>query len=202
MMNSPRLAAGFAALLALSACAREAAPDEAPAPELTETARAATGALGERLKARLVETIAGEGPIAAVAVCNLEAPEIAGAVSAETGMQVGRTALRLRNPDNAPDAFERAAMEMFREKLEDGADPASLEIAEIVDAPDGKTFRYMKPIMTGAPCVLCHGTDVSEELRTAILERYPGDRATGFAPGEMRGAFTVSKTLAAEGTRP
>ncbi len=111
-------------------------------------------------------------------------------------MSVGRTALRWRNSDNAPDDFERAAMEKFQAALADGADPSTLELAEIIDAPEGKTFRYMKPIMTDGPCVLCHGADISDEVKTAILERYPDDQATGFAPGEFRGAFTISKVLA------
>ncbi|PQA89642.1 c-type heme family protein [Hyphococcus luteus] len=191
-------AAGFACLLGLAACAQEDASMETPAPdpEMVETARMAAGALGERLKGRLVEAISTGGPVAAIDVCNLEAPEIASAVSAETGMRVGRTALRLRNPDNAPDAFERAGLESFQRQLEDGAAPSGLEIAEIVDGPDGKTLRYMKPIMTGGPCVLCHGTDVAPEVRAALLERYPDDEAVGFAPGDMRGAFTISKALA------
>ena len=111
-------------------------------------------------------------------------------------MRVGRTALRLRNPANAPDDFERAAMERFQREIAAGADPAALELAEIVEGPQGDTFRYMKPIMTGGPCVLCHGEAVPPEAMAAILERYPEDRATGFAPGEMRGAFTITKALA------
>lgn len=191
------LAAGFASLLGLAACAQEdASLEEAkPDPDMVEAARMAAGALGETLKGRLVEAIAAGGPVEAIDVCNLEAPEIARAVSADAGMRVGRTALRLRNPDNAPDDFERAGLERFQQQLEDGADPSSLEIAEIVDAPHGKTLRYMKPIMTGGPCILCHGTDVSPAVRAALLERYPDDAAVGFAPGDMRGAFTISKTL-------
>lgn len=196
-MKHPVTAAGFALCLALglAACAREAGEDApaAPAPADIEAARAAASALGARLSARLGEAIASGGPVAAIGVCTLEAPEIARALSAETGMRAGRTALRLRNPANAPDDFERAAMERFQREIAAGADPATLEIAGIVEGPEGKTFRYMKPIMTAGPCVLCHGEAVAPETMAAILAQYPDDRATGFAPGEMRGAFTISK---------
>lgn len=195
MKRPARTLAGCLAL-GLAACAREEASDAAPAPADIEAAREAAAALGARLSARLVETIASGGPVAAIDVCNLEAPEIAGALSAETGMDVGRTALRLRNPANAPDDFERAAMERFQREIDAGADPASLEVAGIVEGPEGKTFRYMKPIVTAGPCVLCHGDAVPPEAMAAIRERYPDDRATGFAPGEMRGAFTITKALA------
>ncbi|MEO1242735.1 MAG: DUF3365 domain-containing protein [Pseudomonadota bacterium] len=189
---------------ALAACgpAADQATDKAAGPAPTahavdpadiEAARAATGMLGARLKTRLVETMSAAGPVAAIDVCNLEAPEIASAVSAENGMSVGRTALKLRNPANAPDAFERAVLARFIEEIAAGADPAALDHAEIVETEGGPALRYMKPIMTGAPCTVCHGTDISAEVKTAIDARYPEDAATGFALGEMRGAFTVSK---------
>ncbi|MEM9619299.1 MAG: DUF3365 domain-containing protein [Pseudomonadota bacterium] len=187
---------------ALAACgpAVDQAAGPAPAeravdPADIEAARAATGMLGARLKARLVETMSAGGPVAAIDVCNLEAPEIASAVSAETGLRVGRTALKLRNPANAPDAFERAVLARFAEEIAAGADPATLDHAEIIETAGGPVLRYMKPIMTGAPCTVCHGTDISTEVKAAIDARYPEDAATGFALGEMRGAFTVSKQL-------
>ena len=181
------------AVFVLTACAREETP--APAPEDITAARAAADALGAQLKARLLSAIETGGPVAAIDVCKLEAPEIAAGLSGETGLRVGRTALRWRNPANAPDDYERTAMETFLAEIDAGADPAALELAEIVTGAQGRQLRYMKPIMTGGPCVLCHGTDISDEVKTAILERYPDDQATGFAPGDFRGAFTITKDL-------
>ena len=40
-------------------------------------------------------------------------------------------------------------------------------------------------------CLACHGSEVSPEVREAIAARYPGDRATGFAVGDLRGALWV-----------
>ncbi len=185
----------LAAAFVLTACAREETPAQAPAPEDITAARDAANALGAQLKTRLLNAIETGGPIAAIDVCNLEAPEIAANVSDETGLRARRTALRWRNPANAPDDFERTAMESFLSQIETGADPATLELAEIVTGPQGRQLRYMKPIMTGGPCILCHGTDISDEVKTAILARYPDDQATGFAPGEFRGAFTITKDL-------
>ncbi|MEO1251381.1 MAG: DUF3365 domain-containing protein [Pseudomonadota bacterium] len=202
MTTRPSLSVPFSvAALALAACAGEeagpAAPGAAPQPDPAdiEAARAAAGALGGRLRARLVATMAAEGPVAAIAVCNEAAPVIAADVSAETGMSVGRTALRVRNPSNAPDDFERETLEFFLARLGEGADPAALERAEFVHGTDGLAFRYMKPIMTGAPCLACHGTEISKPIRVAINERYPEDEGTGFALGDMRGAFTIEKRL-------
>jgi len=45
------------------------------------------------------------------------------------------------------------------------------------------------------PCATCHGTNVDPDLRAEILERYPEDKAVGFKPGEIRGAFTLSRRI-------
>ncbi len=181
-------------LFALAACGES--PAAQPDPADIEAARAATKALETDLKAELVAAMSEGGPIAAIDVCNEKAPEIADSVSGETGMETGRTALRLRNPANAPDAFEQRVLKTFAAAIENGRDLSLLEVAEVIETDEGKTFRYMRPIMTGAPCLACHGTAISEEVKTAILARYPDDAATGFAEGEMRGAFTVTKRLA------
>ena len=110
-------------------------------------------------------------------------------------MSVGRTALRVRNPENAPDEWERHQLEKFAAAIEDGVDPASIEYAEVVNAGEKKTFRWMKPIMMDGPCQLCHGEEIADDVRAAILAFYPEDAATGFKFGEMRGAFTVEKPI-------
>jgi len=45
------------------------------------------------------------------------------------------------------------------------------------------------------PCATCHGTNVDPDLRAEILKRYPQDEAVGFEPGEIRGAFTLSRKI-------
>jgi hypothetical protein len=182
-------------LALLAACAAET-PPEAPAPDPADiaAAQAAAQAVGQRLKARLMEAVAEEGPAAAIGVCSDEAPEIAAAVSAEAGLSVGRTALRVRNPANAPDAYERAQLMAFEDALSDGADPATLSHAAVVEG----TFRWMKPIIMQQECTLCHGAALPDAVAAAVAARYPEDAATGFAPGDLRGAFTVMRRLDAE----
>jgi len=58
--------------------------------------------------------------VAAVSVCRTRAPEIAARLSAESGAVVGRTALRVRNPVNAPDDLQRAVLEQFSVELASG----------------------------------------------------------------------------------
>jgi len=160
------------------------------------TARAAIEGLGETLKQQLIAAIKTGGPVSAIGVCRTIAPTISQEKSRTYGLEVGRTALKVRNPANAPDAFERKVLEEFVRKIESGADPASLEHKETVVEGGETLFRYMKAIPTAAePCLACHGSDLKPEIKAEILRLYPDDRATGFKAGELRGAFTVIQKL-------
>lgn len=145
-----------------------------------------------RLKSRLEAAIAQGGPVAAIGVCRDEAPGIASEVSAATGAVVRRTSLRVRNPANEPDAWERKGLERFEQLKAGGADLAAVEFNERLVVDGRPVRRYLKPIVTLPLCTTCHGTSVSPELSAAISARYPTDRATGFAQGDLRGAFSVT----------
>jgi hypothetical protein len=148
------------------------------------------------LKGELKRALKNEGPVGAIGVCQQAAPAVTREAEAEHGWDVGRTALRLRNQDNAPDAWERQVLEDFIAQREAGADPRKLSVTKVVSRDDEATFRYMKAIpLAKKPCATCHGTNVDPDLRAEILERYPQDEAVGFEPGEIRGAFTLSRKI-------
>lgn len=162
-------------------------------------ARIAEGtALIPAFQKHLLETVQGAmrqgGPAQAVAACQTLAPGIAEA-HGQDGWRVGRTALKVRNPANAPDAWEREVLEDFARRAQAGEPLAGMQRAEVVDGE----VRVMKPIATGAPCLACHGTQVELQLARLIRERYPDDQATGFREGELRGAFTLRRPVADEG---
>lgn len=181
-----------AALTAAEAAAQSAAPDD----EQVTAARATAMALGGKLKAELEAALKSDGPVKALAVCKTVAPAIAADLSARSGGKVGRTALKVRNPANTADAFETTVLLRFVEEAAKGSDPTKLEHAEIVEADGKRMMRYMKAIpMAPAPCATCHGTDVAPDLLNAIRGLYPADQAVGFRPGEIRGAFTITKPL-------
>ncbi len=146
------------------------------------------------LKGTLVGAMKKDGPAGAVDVCAKKAHEITLRHNRD-GWEVGRTALKLRNPNNAPDAWEKAVLEEFEQKIAAGADPKKLAKAEIVEQDGRKVFRFMKAIPTGKPCLTCHGDKVDPALLQKIRSYYPDDQATGFTLGQLRGAFTLSKPL-------
>jgi len=179
-------------LMGVSLCTLVAsAADEARWPEWVEKSRELSMQLGTELKAELGAAIQKGGPIAAIDVCHTRAPAIAARLSAESGARVGRTALKLRNSANAPDDLQRAVLEQFAGDLASGKIEGPLEAAFEMKREGGIERHYMRAIPTEALCLTCHGETVAPELAAAIARDYPGDEATGFKQGELRGAFSV-----------
>jgi hypothetical protein len=169
-----------------------AGPEEAA--ELRES-RALVGRFSTALRQELMQALGASGPVGAVAVCSEKAPRIAEGLGLSAGWSIRRTSLKLRNPANAPDAWERAVLERFEQERARGVPADQLEFHEIVTTDGGRQHRYMKAIDTAAMCLGCHGTSISGELAAALDARYPDDKARGFAVGDIRGAFSVTKSL-------
>jgi hypothetical protein len=182
------------AAMVLAALAPAALPaaDQTTTPAWVEQSRQLATQLGGQLKAELSAAIAAGGPVAAIDVCHRRAPEIAAKLSQESGAKVGRTALRVRNPANAPDGLERDVLEQFSAELASGKAEGPLEAVFEIDRGGKVERRYMRAIPTDAVCLTCHGTSLAPEVAAAIARDYPGDQATGFEQGQLRGAFVVS----------
>ena len=163
--------------------------------QLTNETRAAIKALAAELKGTLQSTMKSEGPLKAIAVCKDQAPKLAEKVSAEKGMEVGRTSLRTRNKLNTPDPWELAVLEQFEHRKGEGEPVERIEYSEITQQNGNRVFRYMKAIPTDDVCLICHGKNIAGSVSTTINELYPQDRATGFSKGDIRGAFSATKVL-------
>ena len=167
---------------------KEAAPEPTWAPitqnDMTESQLAqqsrgnqAKGELFARLFTRLQQAFA-KGPGEAIAECKLAAPEIAEAVSSEKTLKIGRTSHKLRNPANVPPSWAAPYVEERR------AEPLWLA------HPDGRLAGLL-PIKVMPLCLRCHGekASIEEPILEALAEGYPGDNATGFRAGDLRGWF-------------
>ncbi|WP_028484452.1 DUF3365 domain-containing protein [Thioalkalivibrio sp. ALE17] len=149
------------------------------------------------LQGELMSAMQSGGPTEAIQVCNERAPEIARDISAETGIEIGRTSLKLRNQNNAPDRWERLTLQGFEAQHAAGTPAADLPPRfGVVEAEGGEPkFRFMAAIPTGGACLTCHGSEVSGEVKHALERLYPEDQATGFREGDVRGAFTVTQEM-------
>jgi len=150
--------------------------------------------LGE-LRTELERALQSGGPLAAIEVCTSRAPAIAERLSRASGAEVGRTALRVRNPANAPDAHERAVLERFARQLAESSAPAAVPPTAQLGVPNpasgGVDHYYMRAIVMQPQCLPCHGATLAPEIAAAIRKNYPADEATGFEPGQLRGAVVV-----------
>ncbi|MGD2119501.1 MAG: DUF3365 domain-containing protein [Chromatiales bacterium] len=160
-----------------------------------QQARALAMQLGKSLKTTLQSAMKNGGPVAAIEACNTSAPVIAEQISGESGWSVGRTSLKLRNRNNAPDAWEMAVLQQFEQRKAAGESPKTLEYSEVIEKDGVPSFRFMKAIPTAEVCLNCHGGAVKDEVAAKLDQLYPGDQARGFQLGDLRGAFTLSKPL-------
>jgi hypothetical protein len=164
-------------------------------PEQITTGREVSGRLFAALMTTLQQKIAEEGPAAAIAYCRLEALPITSKIAHEFPevKNVRRTALRVRNPANAPDETDRAVLEAWQKDWQPGQ-PPSPEIKEVVSSGGQPEVRYYQPVPVMATCLTCHGPadTIAPAVRTAIRAAYPEDQATDFAEGDLRGAIVVT----------
>ena len=184
-----RILLGITLVLSVVSCARQ---DTGP---LVESSREASLEFMQNLKATLVQSMQAGGPVNAVAVCNTAAPLIAQDISQRKGWSIARTSLKVRNPRNAPNDWERKVLIDFESRQSQGEDPASLEYHEIVKQDGKKIFRYMKAIPTAGVCLVCHGEKIEAALGEKIKALYPRDQATGYRVGDIRGAFTITQPV-------
>lgn len=163
--------------------------------ERVAASRATVKEFMQSLKDELRKGMQEGGPVNAISVCNMTAPGIANTYSVRKDWSVGRTSLKVRNPDNAPDIWEQAVLQEFERRKHAGEDPAGIEYYEALEVDGEPVFRYMKAIPTAELCVVCHGSEIDPYVDARLKELYPADQARGFKPGDIRGAFTITQPL-------
>lgn len=161
-----------------------------PADEATARANAAADDLARTLRARRLAAMSEGGPALAVRVCADEAQRMAAEVAARHGARVGRSSLRLRNPADAPPEWVAAWLAAQGERFATG-------ITGFARVEDGQA-RVLRPIVVEGPCLGCHGPaeSIAPEVAALLRERYPGDAATGYRIGDLRGALWAEADLA------
>ncbi len=153
--------------------------------------RSAATALTDTLGTRMARSIKESGPEGAMSVCAWQARALADEVGRKEGVTVKRTALRLRNPANAPDAYEKELLARLAARARAGDLPD--ESLDQRNEGGRAVYRYAKPLSVGPACLACHGRDgeIPGEVRKLLETRYPEDAATGYAEGEFRGIVSV-----------
>lgn len=152
----------------------------------------------KQLGAANQKAVAEGGHDAAIKVCKDIAPGMAGEISRKQGWKLTRVSLKVRNPLlGTPDAWEQKVLQEFEARAAKGEKPDTMEYAEIVKEPSGNSFRYMKAIALQQGCVACHGPadQIPANVKARLAEDYPHDQATGYTPGQIRGAVSIKRPL-------
>jgi len=163
-----------------------------------EESRAVAMPFMKNLAAANKKAVEEGGPESAITVCTEIAPKMAGDISRENGLKLTRVSLKVRNPLlGTPDAWEQKNLQEFEARVAKGEKPETMDVAEIVQEPAGKYFRYMKAIALQPGCVACHGNpdQIPDNVKAKLSETYPHDKATGYSAGQIRGAVSIKRPI-------
>jgi len=143
--------------------------------------------LGSKMK----KNMKAGGPMKALDFCSQEAYTLTEDVNKKlpNGIKVKRISLKYRNPANKPEANEQAILTSLH-KLQ-----ASNVILpkQIIEKVNNTTYKYYKPLIINKQvCLKCHGDVTNTDLKRAINERYPIDKAMHYKMGDLRGALVVT----------
>jgi len=179
----------------LAGCASAPTAEEQAA--MAADARKASGDLIQKLGGELRAAIGEKGPAEAISVCKERAPQIAADVSKASGFKVTRVSPKNRNPAGVPDAWEAAAQAALEKRLAAGEKPEMLDTWQVVQTSQGKVFRYAKALPVQPVCLTCHGDPaaIADGVKARLAAEYPLDKATGYAPGMIRGIVSIQRPL-------
>jgi len=177
----------------LSGC-DEGAPevDSEERSRIVAVAAPAAAALRQGLVTRLTAAMEEGGPVGAIDFCSTEAIPLTQVIQSglHEGLTLKRTSFRYRNPANAPDEADEAALLHFELSLQTLPEPPSSFTQRVSD----EEVRYYEPLLVGEFCLQCHGApeQLDPQVRAVLTEKYPGDLATGYSAGDFRGLIRVS----------
>lgn len=205
MVKISTLLLSFALLgIGFSSCSSSEKPaetgDEVPAPSGQAMPDTLVHQQGQKisqeafaaLSTALQSALAEGGVLNAIDVCKTQAMPITKGVAEANAVEVKRIAVRYRNPLNAVNGTEIQLFEDWSTQIGRGEAPAAVVLHE------GENRIWYGAIRMGNPlCLQCHGEpgkDIAEATLAQIRSSYPDDRATGFALGDLRGAWKISFT--------
>jgi hypothetical protein len=144
------------------------------------------------LSARLQKAMNEGGPAHAVEFCSLNAMAIVDSLSAVHGARIRRTSDRVRSPYDKPDDEEANMMHAMLTEWEVDQPEKGIQARAVTY---GDSIAYYRPIFISSPaCLKCHGVKsetADASALDAIAARYPGDEATGYQLGELRGMWSI-----------
>ena len=116
--------------------------------------------------------------------------QVANDFSLMTGHKLKQTSLKIRNPSNAPDEWEKRVLKL----METPEYSHGKGFGETMATNGNESYRYMKPIYVEVACLQCHGNEekVKPAIRQFLKRKYPFDEAFGYKEGDLRGGISLT----------
>ncbi|RUM72728.1 MAG: hypothetical protein DSZ08_00380 [Sulfurovum sp.] len=144
--------------------------------------------LGSALKTELQSHMKNDpSGLEALSFCTGSAQSITQKINAKLPKyaKVRRTALKVRNHSNKPDATDIKVIQTYTKAIASKTFHAD-DIKTIIE---GNTTRVYKPLLAQKVCLKCHGSTLSPQIKNALHSAYPKDEAVGYKEGDLRGVI-------------
>lgn len=189
---------GVVAALLVLCCVAPVRAQDVAFEQFISSSRDVSDSFLQQLRRAMRKDMQRNGPESAMSICKNVSPVIAKNLAEEAGMEVRRVSHKPRNVATAtPDAWEARVLEDFIQRAAKGEELGNIEFAEVVDEPQGKSYRYMKAMWTRAVCLDCHGS--AERMREGVKAKlrmdYPQDKSIDFNVGDVVGGLSTRARL-------
>ena len=163
--------------------------------QIIKEGNAISKSLVKLLGSELSNKIKSSGFSGAVSFCSVNALSLTKDLSKKISKQKGymikikRTALKYRNPKNAPTDEEVEVLKKFEKMKNNGVNLAKEVLVQKID----DHYKYYKPLLVVKKCTICHGSvsAMPKGIRDIISKKYPNDKAINFKIGDLRGVITI-----------
>jgi hypothetical protein len=156
--------------------------------------------IGGRLIDEVKHELATKETSLAVSIMHLKGMELPKPVAGQpTITAIKRTSLMLRDPNNAPDGADMAALDKIHKQLMADESPDKILVQRIEQTGKPVEWRVYRPIAASQACLACHGDPKTFRpgVKEALDHQYPEDKAVDYSAQEWRGVIRVSIAPAA-----
>ncbi len=175
-------------------------PDDPAVAAIRQSGETAIQLVGNKLIMEVNQVLAAKGAEAAIDVLHLKTLTFPPAAPGKPVITaVKRTSLKVRQPANAPDNADLAALISIQKELMDGNNPPKLLIQRIeADGATPAEWRVYRPISVMSACLVCHGPvdSLPPGVQAKLARLYPEDKAVNYTAYDWRGVIRVSVTAA------
>ena len=150
---------------------------------------------GVMMQSEVHRVLADTAPAMAIGVMHLKDYKLpATAPGKPAATELRRTSLQVRNPANAPDAADRAVLELIKGQLDQGDPVSKILVQQVMRPGQSAEWRVYRPLVVIKQCLVCHGetATLAPGVQDALKVFYPRDTAVDYHDGDWRGLMRVT----------